>query len=68
MGEACLDSQFERDQSSSAGCKTVVAQSLVVGVCYVFVHVSVNQELESDWMWPRLYITLIYKTDLLKVP
>lgn len=47
---------------------TVVAQSLVVGVCCVFVHVSVDQELESDWMWTRLCITLIYKAVLLKVP
>lgn len=62
VGEACLDSQFERDTSSSAESMTVVAQSLAAGVCYVFVHVSVDQDQkESDWMWPRLYITLIYK-------
>lgn len=67
VGEACLDSQFERDQSSSTESMTVVAQSLAVRVCYVFVHASVDQELESDWMWPRFYIILVYKTDLLMV-
>lgn len=44
VGEACLDSQFERDQSSSAESVTVVAQSSSVGVCYVFVGVSVDRD------------------------